>query len=48
MSEAPRESATPLEAARWAAVPLEAIDPDQGAGWDFDQSRPAEEGWEIC
>jgi len=39
--------APPLEPASRAAIPADSIDPYRDTGWDFDQSRPAEEDSET-
>jgi hypothetical protein len=37
----------PVAPAAWAAIPPEPVAPDQDAGWEFDQSRPAEEDSDL-
>jgi hypothetical protein len=39
--------APPLEPAIWSAIHPEAIDPDQDAGWDFNQSLTAQEAQDL-
>jgi len=34
--------APPVEPASWAAIPPKPVAPDRDAGWEFDQSRPAQ------
>jgi hypothetical protein len=37
----------PVEPASWAAIPSDPVAPDRDEGWEFDQSRPAQDNLDL-